>query len=189
MEGRGAIVANDNHRIRFYKLRANVLQQGAANVELSLRYGETFGKSDPEAFDRVLVDAPCSTEGRFLTRESASYRQWKLRKIHEMVGKQRRLLRSAAAALKPGGILVYSTCTFAPEENEAVVDWLLGEEAGGGLALEPVTLPFPNTMPGLTRWEGKTFRPSLSRAIRIVPTDEMEGFFLARLRKRSMESA
>jgi 16S rRNA (cytosine1407-C5)-methyltransferase len=189
MEGRGAIVANDNNRIRFYKLRANVLQQGAPNVKLSLRFGETFGKSDPEAFDRVLVDAPCSTEGRFFTREPASYRQWKLRKIHEMAGKQRRLLRSAADALKPGGILVYSTCTFAPEENEAVVDWLLGEQAGRGLALEPVSLAFPNTMPGLTRWEDRAFHPALSRAIRIIPTGDMEGFFLARLRKRSRERA
>jgi 16S rRNA (cytosine1407-C5)-methyltransferase len=186
MEGRGTIIANDSNRVRFYKLQANILQQGAPNVELSLRYGETFGKNHPDAFDRVLVDAPCSTEGRFLTREPASYRQWKLRKVHEMVGKQRRLLRSAAGALKPGGSLVYSTCTFAPEENEAVVDWLLGEEAGDGLALEPISLSFPNTMPGLTRWEKRTFRPSLVHAIRIVPTDEMEGFFLARLRKRPL---
>ncbi len=183
MRGRGRLVANDNNRIRGYKLQANVKQQGAANVEISRRHGEAFGKVGAEPFDRVLVDAPCGTEGRFFTGRPSSYNYWKPRKIHEMVVKQRRLLEAGARALRLGGVLVYSTCTFAPEENEGVVNWVLGR-FDGALDIEPIVVPIPNTMPGLTVWEEKVFCTSLSRTVRVLPTDDMEGFFVARLKKR-----
>ena len=181
MQGQGRIVANDSDKVRFYKLRANVQQQGAANVELSLRFGETFGTRQPAAFDRVLVDAPCSAEGRFLTTEPKSYRFWSPRKVHEMAHKQRRLLVSGLQALKPGGTLVYSTCTFAPEENEGVVDWALAQVPGA--LVEAFTLDLPNQALGLGGWLDRTFHPSLKHARRILPTEQMEGFFIARLRR------
>ena len=182
MRGEGRIVANDNNRVRFYKLKATVGQQGAANVTLSRRFGESFARSDPAAFDRVLVDAPCGTEGRFYTGRASSYDYWTPRKIHEMVVKQRRLLQAGASALRPGGVLVYSTCTFAPEENEGVVSWALNTFRGT-LELQPVALPIANTMPGLTAWEEKVFGEALGLTLRVLPSDTMEGFFLARLTK------
>lgn len=184
MRGQGRMIANDNNRIRFFKLKANVEAQGASNVELSLRAGEVLGRTHPGVFDRVLVDAPCSAEGRFQVREPASLRYWKPRKVQEMARKQRRLLASGLAAVKPGGVLVYSTCTFAPEENEGMVDWALSK-FGAAVMLEPIALELPNRMPGLTRWEGKVFDPSVARTARILPTPDMEGFFLARFRKRA----
>lgn len=187
MQGRGRIVAVDNNRVRCYKLQANVAQQGAAIVEVVLADGAVFGRRHAGAFDRVLVDAPCSVEGRFLASEPSSYRFWKPAKIHEMVRTQRRLLRAGIEALRPGGMLVYSTCTFAPEENEAVVDWALAQ-AGETAGLEPITLELPNAAAGLTRWEERTFHPSLARARRIIPTDQLEGFFIARLRKKAAVS-
>jgi 16S rRNA (cytosine1407-C5)-methyltransferase len=182
MRNQGRLVANDNNRIRFYKLRANLQRQGIADVTLTLRRGETFGRSDPNGFDRVLVDAPCGTEGRFFTGRASSYNYWKVRKIHEMVGKQRRLLRAGLEALRPDGVLVYSTCTFAPEENEGVVAWAL-MTLEGAVALEPVALPVANTMPGLSAWDGRAFHPDVCRTVRVMPTREMEGFFLAKFRK------
>ncbi len=192
MRGEGRIVANDNHRIRGYKLRANIAQQGARNVEVTLRDGGSFGRQQPEAFDRVLVDAPCSAEGRFLVHEPGSFRYWKPRKIAEMARKQRRLLVSAIQAVRPGGVVVYSTCTFAPEENEAVIDWALTtgvrhlsrfERCLTPVEVETVALDCPNRLAGLTSWDGAAFHPSLARAVRIAPTALMEGFFIARLRK------
>jgi len=183
MRDQGYLVANDHNRIRSYKLRANLERQGVANATLTLRRGETFGRSDPERFDRVLVDAPCGTEGRFFTGRASSYNYWKLRKIHEMVGTQRRLLGAGLAALRPGGVLVYSTCTFAPEENEGMVDWALAT-LGDAAALEPVSLPVANTMPGLAAWAGHAFHADIRNTVRVLPTLEMEGFFLARFRKR-----
>ncbi len=182
MEGRGRIVANDNNKIRFFKLRATVELQGARNVETTLRYGEAFGRELPETFDRVLADVPCSTEGRFDVSDPTSYKFWKPGKVREMARKQKRLIWSAVEALRPGGVLVYSTCTFAPEENEMVVHWAL-EKFKETLALEPIPLGLSNCLPGLVEWEGKALHPSLKLTRRIVPTEEMEGFFVARLRK------
>ncbi len=182
MQGRGILIANDSHRVRSYRLKANLQSQGAAHVQVSVRPGETFGRTHRDTFDRVLLDAPCSTEGRFNLNDPASYRYWRPGKIHEMARKQRRLLAAAIAAAKPGGIIVYATCTFAPEENEAVLQWAL-ERFGDAVAIEAVRLPVPNTMPGLTRFEDKRWQESLRRAVRILPTAEMEAFFIARLRK------
>lgn len=184
MKGRGTIVANDNNRIRFFKLKANIELQGAANVELSMRPGELFGRDLPESFDKVLLDAPCSAEGRFLVHEPSSYHYWKIAKIKEMARKQKNLILSAFRTLRPGGVLVYSTCTFAPEENEGVVNWFLEKCKSADVAnVEKITLPLPNQMPGLAKWEDQSFDPFLRSALRILPSPSMEGFFLVRILK------
>lgn len=189
MKGEGRIVAIDSDRIRFAKLKANVALQGANNVELLLSYGESIGKKFPGQFDRVLLDVPCSGEGRFETRGPATYRYWTVRKVNEAAQTQKKLLSSAFLALKPGGVLVYSTCTFAPEENEGVVSDLAERfESQIELVVGPIhELPLcsiPNQMRGLMRWERRDFHPSLKKAVRILPTSEMEGFFIARIRKK-----
>ena len=181
MRGQGRLVANDMNRVRFYKLQANVRQQGAANVELSRQYGERVAAAQPEAFDRVLVDAPCGTEGRFYTGRASSYNYWRPRKIHEMVVKQRRLIRAGWRALRPGGVLVYSTCTFAPEENEGVVDWLLREVPEA--VVEDTALPVEGTRPGLTAWGRQAYDARVARTRRVLPAPEREAFFVAKLRK------
>jgi len=183
MKGEGEITANDNNQIRFFKLKANVELQGAGNVELRMLPGEIFGRRYPDTFDRILLDAPCSAEGRFDIREPASYKYWKPAKIKEMARKQKNLLISALRALRPGGVLVYSTCTFAPEENEGVLNWAFGK-FGDQIQLEKIKLPLTNQMPGFLQWEKENFQPSLRGAVRILPTSDMEGFFVARLRKR-----
>ena len=182
MKGEGKIVANDNNKVRFFKLKANVELQGASNVTLSLKHGESFGREHPEQFDRVLLDAPCSAEGRFDIHEPASYRYWKPIKIREMARKQRRLFLSAVSALRPGGILVYSTCTFAPEENEEMIDWAL-KKLVGKIRIEKITLPFPNQSGGLSAWEGMAFDPAVKQTVRVLPNPQMEGFFVAKVRK------
>lgn len=182
MKGQGRIVANDNNRPRFFLLKANVEQQGIPNVHLTLQYGETIGRKQPERFDRILLDAPCSAEGRFQTREPKSFRFWKPAKVKEMVRKQKKLLWSAITALRPGGIVVYSTCTFAPEENEGVLSWAL-EKFRAAIELGPIQLPVTNQMPALSLWEKEEFDPAVRKAIRILPTPQMDGFFLAKIRK------
>ncbi len=186
MRNEGELVANDNNRVRFYKLKANLERQGVRNAQVSLRYGESFGRRFPEHFDRVLLDAPCSSEGRFNVREPKTYRYWKPSKVHEMARKQRRLLASAFKALRPGGVLVYSTCTFAPEENEMVIEDFL-RRFPDGARLDAMDLHhLKNACRALLGWEGKRFNPSMARAVRILPTELMHGFFIAKIRKGTL---
>ena len=177
MRNEGEIAAVEAVRGRYYKLKSVVDRMGAANVALKLTDARRF--RSPALFDRILVDAPCSSEGRFRTDDPDTYAYWSPRKIREMARKQRGLLRHAARLLKPGGTLVYATCTFAPEENEGVVDWLL-RKTGGTLSLEPVDLEGVPSYPALEGWSEKNFDPRVKNCFRVLPNATMEGFFIAR---------
>lgn len=182
MENRGRIAAVEAVKSRFFKLKNNVELHGATLVDCYLKDGRQVGYKVPERFDRVLLDAPCSSESRFYTDDPDSYKYWSEKKVKEMQRKQKKLLRSALLALKPGGTMVYSTCSYAPEENEVVVDKELKKMAGQ-LEVLPVALPFDNYQPGLTAWGKKSFDPQLRNAVRILPSDTMEGFFMCLLKK------
>ena len=183
MENTGSLSAVEAVRPRFHRLKANLARCGVTHARLYLKDGRRVGRAVPERFDRVLLDAPCSTEGGFRTADPRTWRQWSLRKVQECARKQRGLLLSAFQALRPGGVLVYCTCTFAPEENEAVVDALLAR-ARGQAELEPLALPAGvPVQSGLTRWEKHRFAASLVHAVRILPDHRFGGFFLCRIRK------
>ncbi len=188
MDDSGEIVAVEKVRSRFYRLRANVESQGAHIVRAVLGSGTAYWHREPEVFDRVLLDAPCSTEGRFRVDDPETTRYWSPRKIKEMRAKQERLLFGAVQALRPGGTLVYSTCTFAPEENEAVVDRAL-RTFRGAVELADARLPEVGRVaaaaaPALREWISRAFDPSISRTRRVLPDGLLEGFFIARLVKR-----
>ncbi len=177
MHNEGFLQANEPVKARFYRLKA-VTDLLGAKVQLSMKDGRFFRSQ--QLFDRILVDAPCSSEGRFLRTEPKTYAYWSLRKIQEMAHKQKGLLLNAARLVKPGGTLVYSTCTFAPEENEAVIDWFL-RKSEGEFSLCPIDMPFIKTYPALTGWNDKPFKSDLKPCLRVLPGDYMEGFFVAKL--------
>ncbi len=174
------LVAVEVVKPRFYKLKANLSSGGAPWVRTYLQDGMKVGRYRPEHFDAVLLDAPCSTEGRFRWDEPQTFAYWSERKIAEMARKQKRLLAAGLDALRPGGVLVYSTCSFAPEENEAVVAQALA--ADDRLSLDPITVDVPAFSPALTGWQGEAFH-GVADARRIVPDGTFEGFFVARIRK------
>ncbi len=179
----GQLLAVEKVRKRFYKLKDNLQKNGAGFVKTFMGDGEKVWKRNMETFDHVLLDAPCSTEGRFMETDPETYRYWSMRKIKEMVRKQSRLLFSAVQCLKPGGSLVYSTCTFAPEENEGVVDRIM-QKFDGRLSIEEIDMPEgTNWTPGLTTWKSKRFNPQTERARRILPDHSYEGFFICKIKK------
>ena len=182
MHNRGRIAAVEAVRPRFHRLRANLERQGVKNVAAYLADGRGIGRRTPERFDRVLLDAPCSSEARIRRGRPESWATWNERKIREQARKQVRLLFSAIEALRPGGRLLYSTCTFAPEENEAVIHKAL-ERYGEAIEVLPIRLPFANVRPGLTQWRGDRFDERLCHAVRVLPDGVMEGFFLCLLEK------
>jgi 16S rRNA (cytosine1407-C5)-methyltransferase len=178
MENRGAVLANDVDPIRAQRLAYNVRLQGCAIVEVRVGRGEKLGEELPESFDRVLVDAPCSGEGRFVVFEPGTSRSWSTKTIAESVRVQRRLLASGTRALKPGGVLVYSTCTLNLDENERIVQWALDSLP---LEVEKLPLAVPGTYAGMARG----LDPRVSKALRIFPDAQKEGFFVCRMRKTS----
>ncbi len=163
------LVAVEKIRPRFYKLKAN-LERQAVQAELRLMDGVRVGRVYPAYFDRILLDAPCSAEGRFDINNPRSFKYWSLRKVKEMQKKQKRLFRAAYYALKQSGIMVYSTCTFSPEENEFLIKWAL--EKFDGLSVVDRDIGLKNAFPGM---DGLGWH--------IIPNDEMEGFYICVLRK------
>lgn len=181
MGNSGRIAAVEAVRGRFHRLRANLARCGVSNTRAYLDDGRRTGGKVPERFDRVLLDAPCSTEAQVRRDDARTYAHWKPRKIRETSRKQAGLLRSAFRALKPGGLLVYCTCSFAPEENELAVGRLLEAEPGADLD----TLDFPGVphSGGLAEWRGQRCDPRTLRAVRVLPDELWDGFFVCRIRK------
>ncbi len=135
-----------------------------------------------ESFDKILVDAPCSGEGLINLAQPKSLTFWSLKKVKRLSKLQKLILAQAEKLLRPGGSLVYSTCTLAPEENEEVVDWAIKK-----LGLIPQKLDLAdlldNATAGLGSWQGKTYSPECKNCVRIKPNSHMEPFFLCLLTK------
>ena len=184
MRQQGELAAVEIVKDRFFKLRDNLKVQGATEVKTYLKDGRGVWRHRPEYFDRVLLDAPCSSEGRFRADTPQTFAYWSLRKIKEMVRKQKRLLNSAVHSLKPGGRLVYSTCSFAPEENEAILTDMM-RRYGDALMIVPCDVDMENLEAGLLSWQGKSFHPDVKNARRILPTYTMDGFFVAVITKHA----
>lgn len=177
MMGHGVLVANDVGYHRIAILSANLERLGIPNVLLSQYRGENF----PERFifDHVLVDAPCTGEGTFRI-EGGSYRENGPKSTRAMSRTQGAILRKALKVARPGGTVLYSTCTYAPEEDEAVV---AGAIEGDGIEILELPGELPG-QPGVTEWAGNHFPPEMNRTMRFWPhhTDSW-GFFCAHLRK------
>jgi len=176
------IIAVEKIKPRFYRLKANC-ELMDAKVTLVLSDGSRAVHSYNEYFDRVMVDAPCSSEGQFSTHRPKSYAYWSRRKVQEMKHKQKRLIASGWRALKPGGTFVYSTCTFSPQENEGVLFYLL-RKFKDEIDVKKCTLPFKNAMQGFTTIDERVLPEEMKLTRRILPTATMEGFYIAKLVKR-----
>ena len=123
MNNEGAILANEFSASRVKVLHANISRCGISNVALTHFDGRVFGAAVPEMFDAILLDAPCSGEG-VVRKDPDALKNWSPESNQEIAATQRELIDSAFHALRPGGTLVYSTCTLNREENEAVCLWL-----------------------------------------------------------------
>lgn len=177
MKNEGYILANELDKIRYERLKYNVEKQGAEIIEVINERGEKIGEKYPEYFDKVLLDTPCSGEGRFIINRLATYRDWSPKKVKELSKLQKKLFASSYKALKPDGIMVYSTCTLNEEENESILDWAI---QNFNLKLLDIELEIKGTQRGFNEDKDK----SIDKAIRILPSKETEGFFVAKLIKK-----
>ncbi|MCX7950571.1 MAG: RsmB/NOP family class I SAM-dependent RNA methyltransferase [Clostridiales bacterium] len=177
MENEGYILANELDKVRCERLKYNVEKQGASIVEVINGRGETLGDKFPEEFDKVLLDAPCSGEGRFTLKDVKTYRFWSMREVNRLSNLQKKLFQSAFKALKKGGIMVYSTCTLNRKENEEVVEWALNN-----LDVEILDIDLKINV-AVSAFTDK-YSNDLNKAIRILPSKELEGFFVCKFLKK-----
>jgi len=178
MRNEGCIIANDPQISRANVLIANLNKMGVLIARVTTRDGASFARFE-NTFDRVLLDAPCSSVG-MIRKKWRFLEEWREKAVIRYMNIQKRLIRAAYDALKPGGTLVYSTCTIDPLENEEVVDYLLRKTDA---RLEKIDLPVRTSEPVL-EWEGKEYSPELRNALRIHPNDnDTEAFFIAKIVK------
>ena len=182
MANRGTIVANDVGYGRMRALRHVLERMSILNVSTTIHDGTNLPRA-MGGFDRVLVDVPCSCEGT-ARKNPEVVNLCGLEYALEHQGRQKALLRKAVLLCKPGGRIVYSTCTFAPEENEAVVDAIVRDFGEDRLRLLPARVPGFRSSPGLTAWQGRQFVAGMERAMRVWPhQNDTGGFFVAVLEK------
>ena len=187
MQGSGLLVANEIKEKRLGHLVVNMERWGAGNVVITNETPERLADHFGAWFDRVLVDAPCSGEGMFRKDRNARM-DWSVEMVEGCAVRQSNILRVAGKLVRPGGTLLYSTCTFAPEEDEAIIARLL--EAFP--EFETVSIPlFPGFMPGRPDWvdfsSKDTKNPKgrgLENAVRLFPHRiKGEGHFICLMRR------
>ena len=173
MKGEGLLLCNEINPKRAQILSRNIERMGVANALVTNEHPRSLAERFPGFFDRVLIDAPCSGEGMF-RKEEAAVTDWSQETVEMCARRQGEILHSGAAMLRPGGRLVYSTCTFAPEEDEQAVEAFLNSHSD--FSLEAVEAPwFECKIPGMYRmWPHKLLG---------------EGHFAAVLRKNGTEEA
>lgn len=178
MNNNGYILANELDKIRCERLKYNVGMQGASIIEVINGRGEKLGDNYEGQFDKVLLDAPCSGEGRFIATSPMTYKNWSKRQVTDLVKMQKKLFTSGYKALKPGGTMVYSTCTINKDENEFVLNWAL---QNFDVKLERIELEIRDSISGFNEGIDK----SINKAIKILPSKMMEGFFVSKFIKNS----
>ena len=179
LAGEGLLVANDISASRAKALLKNLEIFGIRNSFVTNAYPAKLAEQFAGAFDKILVDAPCSGEGMF-RKDLANARVWSLEKVKECAKTQHEIIRQAVSMLKPGGLLLYSTCTFSPEENEQTIASLLQEHPELQLVELPWYEGFAHGRPELA--DGN---PELTKCVRIFPHRMAgEGHFLALLYKK-----
>jgi NOL1/NOP2/sun family putative RNA methylase len=175
--------ANDNSRPRLAKLQATVAKLGAKVERFTLFDATQLARRlEGEQFDKILLDAPCSGEGLMHLDRDKDFTTWSPAQIKRLQQLQKRILTQAWQLLKPGGRLVYSTCTMAPEENEAVVDYLLRSRQEADIV--PFDLSVPNRVAPVAEWNGKRFDARTQHCMRLVPSEHIEAFFVCVLEKQ-----
>ena len=179
LQGQGLLVANDISTSRARALLRNLELFGIPNIFVANETPAKLTKTFPEFFDKIILDAPCSGEGMF-RKEEALAKDWTPEKSRELSEIQKELVLQAADMLRPGGLLLYSTCTFAPAEDEQTVSYLLENRPDMELAEMENYEGFSQGVP-----EWGNGNPELTKCIRIFPHKmNGEGHFLALFHKK-----
>lgn len=183
LHGTGFLISNDISNSRAKALLKNLELFGIGNMCVVSEAPNKLSTKFYQTFDKILIDAPCSGEGMFRKSQSM-VTAWENNGVELFAGLQRGILNEVVKMLKPGGTMLYSTCTFSPEENEQSIEYLLSLDD----TLELVEVPkYPGFCNGNPAW-GKTENAELEKCARLWPHHiEGEGHFVALIHKKEAE--
>ncbi len=180
MNNKGVLIANDINSARMKPLSLNVQRCGITNCIVTIMYGQRFRGFQ---FDKILLDAPCSGTGT-IRKSLKTLRIWNPLMVQRLAHTQKSLIDIAFNNLKPGGILVYSTCSLEPEENEAVIDFLINKYDNA--KVEPIKLSSIKRSNPILNFEDNIYNENIKNCLRIWPQDnDSEGFFVAKIKNSS----
>lgn len=181
MQGQGLLVCNEIHPARAKILSENIERMGIRCAIVTNESPQTLAGVFVEYFDRIIVDAPCSGEGMFRKNEAAC-EEWSLENVRLCAERQDGILECAASMLRAGGRIVYSTCTFAPEENEGTISRFIKKHPEFSIA---ECRRFEGMSAGVPEWADEPAK-GLDRTIRLFPHKlHGEGHFVAVLEKQA----
>ncbi|PIU22052.1 MAG: tRNA methyltransferase [Candidatus Diapherotrites archaeon CG08_land_8_20_14_0_20_30_16] len=181
MNNTGLIVANEPQIQRISALQENIDRSGCINYIITRNDGRKFSQFK-DMFDKVLLDAPCSGEGTFQKDIKARY-IWSQNKVIQDSRLQKQLIESAIIACKPGGTIIYSTCTLSPEEDEEIIDYALNKY--NNIKLGKITFDGLQTSSGNIEYNGKEYNKEIKKVIKVWPHKaKIEGFFIAKIIKK-----
>jgi len=184
MQNEGRLACVEPVKGRFFRLKENLKRGGVSIAQLYQADGIQVGRKVPARFDRVLLDAPCSSEARVRLSDPDSWAHWSPRKVKETSRKQRKLLLSALQSVKVGGRVVYSTCALSPEENEGVISYAL-RRFEGEVEVRPHGLKALPQLTGRVEWPGLRIDPRCAQALRVSPDGLYDAFFLCVLTRHA----
>lgn len=182
MKGKGILICNEIHPARAKILSENVERMGIRNAIVTNETPDRLEERFAGYFDRILVDAPCSGEGMFRKNEEAT-EEWSPENVQMCADRQDDVIESAYQMLRPGGILCYSTCTFAPAENEGTISRLLARHEDMSICEIPEEQYDKGFQPGRPEWSEKQVE-GIEKTIRLWPHRlKGEGHYAAVLKK------
>jgi len=176
MNNEGVLIANDITGDRLSSLGINVQRMGITNVIISKISGERL----TGVYDKILLDAPCSGTGT-IRKSTKTVKQWNPDTVRRLQKLQKKLIIHAFEnLLKPGGVMVYSTCSLEPEEDEEVISYLLSKT---NAVIEEIKLDIKRS-PAILEFEDKIYPVSVKNCLRLWPQDnDTEGFFVCKIKK------
>jgi len=181
------IIANDNNQIRIDKLNFTLKRQWCKNVKVIKSDARNIAKNNPQFiwyFDCIIADLPCSAEWKINLNNEKSYSYWNEKIFKKNYKLQKQILQSIIPLLKNWWTLIYSTCTLSPEENEAIVHMILSNYPE--FKIDKIKFNYKYSKPWILKFWKQCFRKDTNKSIRIFPSEESEGFFIAKFKKVSI---
>ena len=181
MNGKGLVVANDLTGMRLAPLGSNVQRMGLTNI---IQVQNDFLKfPEDKQFDKILLDAPCSGSGT-IRKSIKTIKMWNPKTLISISNIQKRMIRKAWKILKPGGTLVYSTCSTDPEEDECIVSDFINEVSDAEIV--DFELPGFKRANAVLEWDSKKLNEEVKKTLRVWPQDnDTEGFYVAKIKKKN----